>query len=160
MLLTFRRCTFCCIHHCWTKHPGHHLRKRLYNYRLLLIHMIYASVTNPTCPAFSAWLNTGAIRSLKVTGKAIMLCSYSFAIKVICRTTWSILCWCNVRLQAMRKFGLVSLCGNSVRSWLRPWYSSQKEWQCQLKVNIMPNRKKVMLTKDAPFSSHLAVCIL
>ena len=41
-------------------------------YRLLLI---YVSVTKPTCPAFSAWLNTGAIRSLKVTGKAIMLCS-------------------------------------------------------------------------------------
>ena len=31
-------------------------------------------MTKPTCPAFSAWLNTGAIRSLKVTGKAIMLC--------------------------------------------------------------------------------------
>ena len=44
-------------------------------YRLLLIHCIYASVTKPTCPAFSAWLNTGAIRSMKVTGKAIMLCS-------------------------------------------------------------------------------------
>ena len=28
--------------------------------------------------------------------------------------------------------------------------------QCQLKVNIMFNRKKVMLTKDAPLSSHLA----
>ena len=25
------------------------------------------------------------------------------------------------------------------------------------KVNIMPNRKKAMLTKDAPLSSHLAV---
>ena len=29
---------------------------------------------------------------------------------------------------------------------------SQKEKQCQLKVNIMSNRKKVMLTKDAPSS--------
>ena len=28
--------------------------------------------------------------------------------------------------------------------------------QCQLKVNSMSNRK-VMLTKDAPLSSHLAV---
>ena len=28
-----------------------------------------------------------------------------------------------------------------------------------LKVNIMSNRK-VMLTKDAPISSHLAVCLL
>ena len=28
--------------------------------------------------------------------------------------------------------------------------------QCQLKVNVMFNRKKVMLTKDAPLSSHLA----
>ena len=40
-------------------------------YRLLLIHCIYVSVIKPTCPAFSAWLNTGAIRSLKVTGKAL-----------------------------------------------------------------------------------------
>ena len=44
-------------------------------YRLLLIRCIYVSVTKPTCPAFSAWLNTGSVRSLKVTGKAIMLCS-------------------------------------------------------------------------------------
>ena len=43
-------------------------------YRLLLIHCIYVSVTKPTCPALSGWLNTGTIRSLKVTGKAIMLC--------------------------------------------------------------------------------------
>ena len=28
--------------------------------RLLLLHCIYVSVTKPTCPAFSAWLNTGA----------------------------------------------------------------------------------------------------
>ena len=50
-------------------------------YRLLLIHCIYVSVTKPTCPAFSAWLNTGAIRSMKVTGKAIMLFSYGINIK-------------------------------------------------------------------------------
>ena len=34
-------------------------------YRLLLLHCIYVSVTKPTCPAFSAWLNTGAIKSMK-----------------------------------------------------------------------------------------------
>ena len=32
--------------------------------------------------------------------------------------------------------------------------------KCQFKVNIMSNRKKVMLTKDAPLSSHLAVYVL
>ena len=32
-------------------------------------------MTKPTYPAFSAWLNTGSIRPLKVTGKAIMVCS-------------------------------------------------------------------------------------
>ena len=36
----------------------------------------------------------------------------------------------------------------------------QKDWQCQLKVNIMSNRKKVMLTKDVPLSSHLADYVL
>ena len=35
-----------------------------------------------------------------------------------------------------------------------------KELQCQLKVNIMANIKRVMLTKDAPLSSHLADYIL
>ena len=44
-------------------------------YRLLIIHCIYVSVTKPTCPAFSAWLNTGSFRPLKVIGKAIMVCS-------------------------------------------------------------------------------------
>ena len=44
-------------------------------YRLLVILCIYVSMTKPTCPGFKAWLNTGSIRSLKVTGKAIILCS-------------------------------------------------------------------------------------
>ena len=57
-------------------------------YRLLLIHCIYVSVTKPTCPAFIAWLNTGAIRSMNVTGKAIMLCSYGININDMCSTTW------------------------------------------------------------------------
>ena len=59
-------------------------------YRLLLIHCKHVSVTKPTCPAFSAWLNTGAIKSMKVTGKAIMLCSYGINISIICSTTWPI----------------------------------------------------------------------
>ena len=59
-------------------------------YRLLLIHCIYASVTKPIYPAFSAWLNTGSIRTLKETGKANMLCSYGITIKVMPSTTWPI----------------------------------------------------------------------
>ena len=35
-----------------------------------------------------------------------------------------------------------------------------EERQCQLTVNIMSNRKKVMLTKEAPFSSYLADYVL
>ena len=42
-------------------------------YRPLLIHCIYVSVTKTNMPCVSAWLNTGSIRSLKVTGK--LLCS-------------------------------------------------------------------------------------
>ena len=42
-------------------------------YRLLLIDCIYVSVTKLTQPAFSAWLNTGSVRSLKVKEK--LLCS-------------------------------------------------------------------------------------
>ena len=51
-------------------------------YKLPLIHCIYVSVTNPTCPALSVWLNTGSIRSFKVTGKAVMLCSMAFPPKL------------------------------------------------------------------------------
>ena len=51
-------------------------------YRLLLIHCIYVSVTKPTCPAFSAWLNTGSIRSLNMIGKAIMLCRMALPSKL------------------------------------------------------------------------------
>ena len=50
-------------------------------YRLLLIHCIHVSVTKPTCPAFSAWLNTGSAWSLKVTGKAVELCSMALSSK-------------------------------------------------------------------------------
>ena len=52
-------------------------------YRLLLIHCIYVSVTKPTGPTFRAWLNSASsIRSLKVTGKAIMLCSMALPSKI------------------------------------------------------------------------------
>ena len=35
-----------------------------------------------------------------------------------------------------------------------------EERQCQLKVTIVSNRRKVMLTKDTPLSSHLADYVL
>ena len=51
-------------------------------FRLLLIHCIHVSVTKPTCTAFSAWLNTGSAWSLKVTGKAVELCSMALSSKL------------------------------------------------------------------------------
>ena len=48
----------------------------------MFAYTLYVSVTKPTCPAFSAWLNTGSIRSLKVTGKVIMLCSKALPSKL------------------------------------------------------------------------------
>ena len=60
-------------------------RKFVRLYRLLIIHCIYVSVTKPSCLAFSAWLNTGSIRLLKVTGKAIMVCSMALPSK-LCAT--------------------------------------------------------------------------
>ena len=60
-------------------------------YRLLLIQCIYVSVAKPTCPAFSAWLNTGSIRSWKMTGKSIMLCSMASPSKLCAALrTWPI----------------------------------------------------------------------
>ena len=46
-------------------------------YRLLLIHCIYVLVTKPTCPVFSAWLNTGSIRTKRI-GEARNFLEYSF----------------------------------------------------------------------------------
>ena len=91
-------------------------------YRLLLIHCIYVSVTKPTCPALSAWLNTGFIRPLKVTGKAIMLCSMALPSKLCAalhsQSNVGSMCDCKVSKGAkkMQKFGLVSFGGNSIRS--------------------------------------------
>ena len=67
-------------------------------YRLLLIHCIYVSVTKPTCPALNTWLITGAIRSLKVTSKAIMLCSMALLSKLCaalhCQSNVGSMCYC------------------------------------------------------------------
>ena len=115
-------------------------------YRLLLIHCIYVSVTKPACQAFSAWLNTGSIRSLKVTGKAIMLCSMSLPSKLCLalHREFDVGSMCDY-------FGLVSFGGNSISS-----DSDHGTGPRRYKVNIMSNRKKAMLTKDALLSSHLA----
>ena len=109
-------------------------------YRLLLLHCIYVSVTKPTCPAFSAWLNTGAIRSMKVTGKAIMLCSYGININVMCSYMANLmLVQCVIASHA-------EVC--TCQFWWKFYQQltvtmvpSQKERQCQIKVNIMSNRK-------------------
>ena len=87
MLLTFRRSTFVaytsveqniqvilCENVCKTL--------EIAAYKMYNIHCIYVSVTKPTCPALSARLNTGSIRPLKVTGKAIMLCSMALPWKL------------------------------------------------------------------------------
>ena len=124
-------------------------------YRLLHIHWIYVSVTKRTCPALSAWLNTGSIRSLKVTGKAIMLCSMALPPKL-----------CSA---LHRQFNVGSMfdckpCGSLDLSVLVEILSvvdsDHGTGPRKYKVNIMPNIKKVMLTKDAPLSSHLAEYLL
>ena len=76
MLLTFRRSTFCC-----NKTPRLSAARMFVRlYRLLFIHICINYETK--MPAFSAWLNIGSIRSLKVTGKDIMLCSMALPSKL------------------------------------------------------------------------------
>ena len=53
---------------------------------------LYICISDKTnMPYLSDWVKTGAIRSMKVTGKAIMLCSYGIDINVMCHTTLSVL---------------------------------------------------------------------
>ena len=124
-------------------------------YRLLLIHCIYVSVTKPTCPTFSALLNTGSIRSLKVTGKAIMLCIMALPPK-LCSALHG-------------QFNVGSICDckpcgsldlSVLVEILSVVDSNQGTGPRRYKFNIMSNIKKVMLNKDAPLSSHLADYLL
>ena len=63
--------------------PGYPLRECLLEFIDCCLYIcIYVSVTKQACPAFSAWLNAGSIRPLKVTGKAIMLWSMALPSKL------------------------------------------------------------------------------
>ena len=120
-------------------------------YRLLLIHCNYVSVTKPTCSAFSAWLNNGSIRSLKVTRKAIMLCSMALPSK-LCealhgQSNVGSMCDC----KPCRSLDLSVLV--EIQSGVEGKHGTGPRRNGSVKVNIMSNRK-VMLTKDQ--SSHLA----
>ena len=116
-------------------------------YRLLHIHCLYVSVTKPVCHAFSAWQNIGSVWSLKVTGK--LLCSvvwhyHQSYMQHYIANQMKVQCVIASHSEVMTcQFGR-----NSIRSWQWPWYRSQKTQMCQLKVNIMSNRKKPMLTKE------------
>ena len=113
-------------------------------------------MTKPTCPVFSAWLNTGSIRPLKVTCKAIMLCSMALPSKLCAALHGQSIVGSMGDCKPCRSLDLSVL----VEILSVTMVQVQKELQCQLKVNIMSNRKKVMLTKDAPLSSHLADYLL
>lgn len=60
----------------------------------------------------------------------------------------------------MQKCGLGRFGGHAVSSCKRPWNRSQGERQCQLKVNIMSNRKMDKLSKDISYSYDLAYFVL
>ena len=123
-------------------------------YRLLLIHCIYVSVTKPTCPAFSAWLSNGSIRSLTVTGKAIRLCSMALPSKL-----------CSA---LHRQFNVDSMCdcnpcGSldlSVLVEILSVVDSDHGTVPEGTKSTLCPIKKVMLTKDAPWRSHLADYLL
>ena len=124
-------------------------------YRLLLIHCIYVSVTKPTFPAFSAWLNTCSIRSLKVKGRAIMLCSMALPSKLCSALHRQI----NVgSMYDCKPCGSLDL--SVLVEILSVVDSDHGTGPRKYKVNIKSNIKKVMLTTDAPLSSHLADCLL
>ena len=78
----------------------------------------------------------------------------------MCSTGCQIDCWFNMWFKEMQKFRNVSFGEQAVWSWQLPWNRSQREWQHQLKVNIILNRMKEKLTKDVPFSFYLADTVL
>ena len=130
-------------------------------YRLLLIHCIYVSVTNQLAlPLVPGWI---LVPSDPWRWQKKLLCSVVTAlISTICaallgQSNVGSMCDCKP-CWSLDLSGLVEILSGVDSD--HAWYRSQKERQCQLKVNSMSNRKKVMLTKDAPLSSHLAVYVL
>ena len=104
-------------------------------YRLLFIHCIYVSVTKPTYSASSVWLNTGSVWSLKVTGKAIMLCSMALPSKLCAALHSQSNVGSMYNCKPCRRFDLSVLVGIISRD-----DSDHGTKQCQLKVNIISNR--------------------
>ena len=58
MLLTFRRWTFCCIHHCWTKHPGYPLRECLLDFINCCLYIVcmYQWQNQHALPLVPGWI--------------------------------------------------------------------------------------------------------
>ena len=58
MLLTFRRWTFCCTHHCWTKHPGYPLRECLLDFINCCLYIVYMYQwqNQHTLPLVPGWI--------------------------------------------------------------------------------------------------------
>ena len=105
----------------------------------LLVHCIYVSVTRPTCPAFSAWFNTGSIRSLKVTGKAIIAVVWYYHQSYVQHYMANLmLVQCVIELQAMQKFGLVSVGGNLSGVDSDRGTGSRKYYRVNLKSTFCP----------------------
>ena len=120
-------------------------------YRLLAAYTLYICICNKTnMPCLKSLVEYWFHRSLKVTGKAIMLCSMAFPSK-LCSALhgqFNVGSMCDYKpcgsLDLSVLVEILSVVDSDHGTGLR-WY----------KVNIMSNIK-VMLTKDAPLSSHLA----
>ena len=120
MLLTFRRCTFCCIHHCWTKRPGYPLRERLQDFIDCCLYIVYMYQwqNQHALPLMPGWI---LVPSDPWRWQEKLLCSVGTALpSKLCAALHgqsNVGSMCD--LQAMRKFGFASfgvVCG----LWL--WY--------------------------------------
>ena len=87
-----------------------------------------------------------------------LLCSFvGITIKVTCSTTYTanlMLVECAIASHA--KVWTCQFWWKFYQELTVTMVQVQREQHCQLKVNIMSNRKKVMLPKHAPLNSHLA----
>ena len=160
MLLTFEMSTFICMHQCWTNHPDYPLQEYLLDFIDCCLYIVYMYQwqNQQVLPFVPGWIVPGSIRSLKVTGKAIMFYSMALPSKLCAalhgQSNVCSMCDCNP-CRSLDLSVLVEILSGVVSN-----HGTGPRRNCSVNSRSTLWPMLVMLPKDAPLSSHLADYIL
>ena len=160
MLLTFRSCTFCCIHHCWTQVIlWENVCKNFIDCWLYIVYMyqwqnqhalllVPGWILVPSDPwRWQEKLLYSVVMALTSTLCAALHGQSNVGSMCDCKPCWSL----DLSVLVEILSGVVSDHGTGRK---RNGSVNSRSTLCPMEG------KKVMLTKDTPLSSHLAVYVL